>query len=82
MKLEKIFIDFLNNNIEWIKEIILDYGKYGYKDVLYDQEEFEQMVLSCNQDTEEEQGYVNGWTDDKDELFNGVLDKFVKDQNM
>jgi len=79
MKLEKIFIDFLNNNIEWIKEIILDYGKYSYKDVLYDQEEFEQMVLSCNQDTEEEQGYVNGWTDDKDELFNSVLDKFVKD---
>jgi hypothetical protein len=78
MKLEKVFIEFLNNNVEWIKEIVLDYGKHGYKDVFYDQEEFQEMVLSCNQGTEEEEYYCNGWTDNKDELFDSILNKFVK----
>jgi hypothetical protein len=34
------------------------------------------MVKKCNFNTKEEQGYVNGWTDDKDELFYNVLSKF------
>jgi hypothetical protein len=45
---------------------------------LYNTEEFEQLVASVNNNTEEEQTFVNGWTDDKDELFYNMLKTFVR----
>jgi hypothetical protein len=77
MTLETVFSKFLNDNIELIKELILDYGKYGFGDVLYDTDEFEKMTESCNQGTYEEEGYVSGWADVKDELFKTMLNKFT-----
>tara|TARA_R110000737_G_scaffold46924_2_gene66753 strand:+ start:1071 stop:1295 length:225 start_codon:yes stop_codon:yes gene_type:complete len=74
--MEQIFKKFLKDNTKLINQLFSMYGKYGYKDKLYDTNEFEDMVKKCNSNTEEEEGYVNGWTDSKDELFNMMLNKF------
>ena len=74
--MEQIFKKFLKNNTGLINELIIEYGEYGFKDKLYNTYQFESMVKECNFNTEEEKGYVNGWTDNKDELFDSMLNKF------
>lgn len=74
--MEQIFKKFLKDNTKLINQLFSMHGKYGYKDKLYATYQFEDMVKKCNSNTEEEKGYVNGWTDNKDELFNMMLNKF------
>jgi hypothetical protein len=72
------FKEFLNENQDYIKAIVFDFGKKGYLDVLYDQPKFEKLMLDCNEGTLEEEEYVNGWTDEKDELFLKTVKQFIK----
>jgi len=74
--MEQIFKKFLKDNTKLINGLLDEYGKYGYMDKLYATYQFEAMVKKCNSNTKEEEGYVNGWTDNKDELFNMMLNKF------
>ncbi len=67
---------FIEDKNKLINELYDEYGEYGFIDKLYNTYQFENMVKKCNFNTEEEQGYVNGWTDDKDELFYNILSKF------
>lgn len=81
MKKEEFLIkckQFLNENKSWIKEILEEYGRSGFMDVFYDQDETQEFFKSLNTNTEEEEGVVNGWTDEKDELFDKVLIPFIK----
>jgi hypothetical protein len=75
--MKTIFECWLNENIDLINELRDEYGKQGFVEVLYNTEEFEQLVVSVDGNTEEEQGYCNGWTDDKDELFYNTLMKLT-----
>lgn len=74
--MEKIFKRFLQNNTSLIKELTIEYGTRKLHDKLYDTNEFKNMVNECNFNTEEEEGYCNGWTDSKDELFNNMLKEY------
>ena len=76
--MKKIFNDWLHENVNLINKLKKEFGNKGFIDVLYNTEEFEQLVASVNNNTEEEQIFVNGWTDDKDELFYNMLKTFVR----
>jgi hypothetical protein len=76
--MKKLFNNWLHENVDLINELKDEYGKREFVDILYNTEEFEQLVMSVNNNTEEEQGYNNGWTDDKDELFCDMLEKFIR----
>ena len=76
--MKKIFNDWLHKNVNLINKLKKEFGNKGFIDVLYNTEEFEQLVASVNNNTEEEQTFVNGWTDDKDELFYNMLKTFVR----
>ncbi len=60
-ELKLIFDKWLVDNIDLVKSLTID--------ELYDTPEHEELVHSVNGGTEDEEGFVNGWTDDKDELF-------------
>lgn len=74
--MKKIFKRFLQYNTPLIKELITEYGTRELHDKLYDTNEFKNMVNECNSNTKEEEGYCNGWTDSKDELFNSMLKEY------
>jgi hypothetical protein len=60
-ELKLIFDKWLVDNTDLVKSLTID--------ELYDTPEHEELVQSVNGGTEDEEGFVNGWTDDKDELF-------------
>ena len=68
---------FLNENENLIKDLIFEFGISVYLGEVYDTNEFEEFVLECNKGTKEEEGYVNGWTDDKDDLFLKMINNFI-----
>lgn len=56
-------------NASWIKEVKEEYGKTNYIDVIFNQPEFTQLCNNINTHTLEEEGYVNGITDEKCDLI-------------
>ena len=79
-ELKITFDEWLTSNTKLIKELINDYGKKNISDTLYDTDEFNKLVISVNSGTEDEEGFFNGWSDNKDELFSKRLKKFIKNK--
>ena len=69
-ELKLIFDKWLVDNIDLVKLLTID--------ELYDTPEHEELVHSVNGGTEDEEDFVNGWTDDKDELFYKRLKRLAK----
>ena len=76
--MKKIFKRFLQNNTSLIKELITEYGTGNLNDELYDTNEFKNMVNECNFNTEEEEGYCNGWTDSKVFVYYSILKRYYE----
>ena len=57
--MKKIFNDWLHKNVNLINTLKKEFGNKGFIDVLYNTEEFEQLVASVNNNTEEEQTLFN-----------------------
>lgn len=65
---EKICVWIVENS-HWIRELRDDYGSLNFMDEIFEQPEFVQLCESINTHTPEEEGRVNGLTDEKGQLI-------------
>ena len=76
-ELEPIFDTWLINNTNLIIELKNEFSNDEFMEELYGTGAFEELVNSVNNNTKDESEFINGWTDEKDELFYNKLKQLI-----